>query len=801
MESHAVEEGPLAEVSPEGIIEVAVAPAANQSLTISVFANARDRSPKVWSGSFERLYDEQFRTHEQRQSKDGPAWSPATFAAGSTRGNKNVEAICALVADVDDGAGMEEMHRRLEGVAYIIHTSFSHTPDHPKYRIIVPLIEHISAAQHATIWPRFNELLGGHLDPATRDPARIYYLPAHPPGAEGHLSELHPGRRLAITDLPAGSVPDQRSETLYSRAPARRESRASLPTRQDEASPLPDGIFSKEGIEQMYRRCPFIAYVTNPAVQASVEEPAWRAMLSNHAPFKEGDERAHEGSRHHPDYTAEETQEKLIEVFTILEGPITCRHIRTLGLNKCPPKHNCLAPFGYAHHPADLGEWVDFRYTAPLPPIVQGHEFLRRTVESPTVCVNNEFLVYREGYYRPIAEAQLREALLDQTGPSVQSKRLAEVEGSLRTLAAAQPEDFSANRHLICCTNGTLNVQTLELLPHSPGHMLRTGLKVPYDPGAQCPHFLSFLHDVFRDDEDRDERIAFLQQWFGYLLVPTARLQLMLWLVGAGANGKSILLEIMRQLVGVENCSTVMLDRLASGAVRAELDGKALNISSDLPRNTAINDGYMKACVAGDPIDGERKFKAPFTFRPTLKFVASMNNMPHTNDLSHGFFRRIVVLQFERIFAPEEQDHGLLDRLMAELPGILAWAVEGLRLLGQTWRIPIPPSSRTAVGRYAAESNPVALFAEECLEVGAEADWVNASRVFEAFQAWCRANGFQARSIVTFAREMGQLGYAKRKRSVQQWQVRLKSVTSGMDMSVWGGGGNGAAEQEPRYEF
>ena len=109
----------------------------------------------------------------------------------------------------------------------------------------------------------------------------------------------------------------------------------------------------------------------------------------------------------------------------------------------------------------------------------------------------------------------------------------------MRTLAAAQPENFSANRHLICCTNGTLNVQTLELLPHSPGHMLRTGLNVPDDPGAQCPHFLSFLHVIFRDDEDRDERIAFLQQWFGYLLMPTSRLQLMLWLVGASRPGRT----------------------------------------------------------------------------------------------------------------------------------------------------------------------------------------------------------------------------------------------------------------------
>ena len=481
---------------------------------------------------------------------------------------------------------------------------------------------------------------------------------------------------------------------------------------------------------------------------------------------------AHQGSRNHPKYTEQETNHVLGRLHEEIDGPITCGYIRSQGSSYCPAKHNCLGPGGYVTHPVDLTQWSGIRYTAGLDPLVQAYELIYRTAGTPVVCLNGQFLLYDGGHYSPIMDAELRHALMDQTGVNIKMKGLEDIEKALATITNKRPDDFERNKHLICCTNGTFDTNTLELLPHSPDHLLRSGLPIPYDPAAQCPGFLSFLHDIFRDDSDRGERLAFLQQWFGYLLIPTARLQLMLWLVGGGANGKSVLLEIMRQLVGPENCSTVMLDRLASGAVRAELDAKKLNISSDLPRNTAINDGYMKACIAGDAIDGERKFKPPFTFRPVAKFVASMNSMPNTNDLSHGFFRRIVVLQFNRRFTQAEQDQGLVSRLLEELPGILGWAVEGLGTLRQTWQLPIPPSSQAAVAHYAAESNPVGLFAEDCVE-HSETNWIDASEVYEEFQCWCRASGFSPRSIVTFAREFAQLGFQKRKRNTRQWGVHI----------------------------
>ena len=743
------------------------------TLQWSQFKNARDPNPRPRSGTMSDLYRLLFERHVERASKDGPAWSPVSYAPNATRGNKNVVAIYALVADIDDGAPIEEARHRLQGFGYILHTSYSHTPEHPKYRVIVPLAQPVAPGEHASLWPRFNEMLGGHLDPATKDPARLYYLPAHPRNAAGFCSELVDGALLHPSGLPLAPMPEYTSDIVVSDVVPDGDLPDAHPKRKDknkvEGKPP---IFSRPGITEMYARCGFIKLVTQPEVQPHINEPLWRAMLSNHAPLEGGREKAHEGSKHHPKYTKEETDTKMEEIYVRLDGPHTCQYIRGLGSPPCPPKHNCLGPHDYVRHPSDLADWAGFRYMAPLPAIIQAREFVHRLGSTPLSYVNGEFLVYGAGFYRPISDAELRQAVQDHTGPTVKVKTLDEIVKSLATLCECSPATFARNRHLICCTNGTLDINTLELIPYSPDHFLRTGLPIAYDPGATCPRFLAFLHAVFRDDADKDERIAFLQQWMGYMLSPTVRLQLMVWLVGAGANGKSVLLELMRSLVGTENCSAVMLDRLSSGAVRAELDGKTLNVSSDLPRNAAINDGYMKACVAGDAIDGERKFKAPFTFRPTVKFVASMNNMPSTNDLSHGFFRRIVVLAFTRTFSPREQDQGLLDGLLEELPGILAWAVEGLRTLQQTWQIPIPPSSRLAVARYAAESNPVKLFAEEVIRPS-EDTWLDSQELFQLFQLWCKANGFSPRSVVTFSREFGQLGFRKRKKSTQQWAVLL----------------------------
>ncbi len=110
-----------------------------------------------------------------------------------------------------------------------------------------------------------------------------------------------------------------------------------------------------------------------------------------------------------------------------------------------------------------------------------------------------------------------------------------------------------------------------------------------------------------------------------------------------------------------------------------------------------IADSYLKEIVSGDVIEAERKFRDSFSFWPTVKLVGSTNHLPRLLDLSDGFFRRPMILQFNRQFLDGERDPNLKDKLVAELPGILAWAVQGLKNLRKRGYFVIPKSSIDAL--------------------------------------------------------------------------------------------------------
>lgn len=175
---------------------------------ISRFNNARDRWPKPdplsWAGLCKLLT-----THREREQKDGPLWSPANYPLNAGRGMVNVTGLCCVVADVDSGASYEDAYCLMENWLFIAHSSYSHTPKHPKFRIILPLAEDIPNSQWGIVWPRLRLLLafgGVKIDQSCSDSSRIYYLPACPPGAE-RFAEVHQGKPLDVNELPKPPPP------------------------------------------------------------------------------------------------------------------------------------------------------------------------------------------------------------------------------------------------------------------------------------------------------------------------------------------------------------------------------------------------------------------------------------------------------------------------------------------------------------------------------------------------------------------------------------------------------------------
>jgi putative DNA primase/helicase len=156
--------------------------------------------------------------------------------------------------------------------------------------------------------------------------------------------------------------------------------------------------------------------------------------------------------------------------------------------------------------------------------------------------------------------------------------------------------------------------------------------------------------------------------------------------------------------------------------------------------------------------------------------------LPRLLDLSEGFFRRAIILTFNRQFAQHEQDANLESRLFAELPGILVWSMEGLQRLRARGRFEVPMSSVAALNTYRQEADPIGLFVEDCLD-RVENRGMRSSEIYEGYSKWCKANGYAPKNNSGFGKRLKELGLeGYRTAEGSCWKVNVKAG----NRYVWG---------------
>lgn len=760
------------------IFESAAAAQTSEPFKFCTFRSSNDTVPTRHELTIPQFV-ERFSKPSFLTTKGGPAWSPAIYPEGVNRSKSGVAAVTALVMDVDDGTPIEEFHRKLEGYAYFWHTSYSHTPEHPKYRIVVFLAAPVPVAQWGELWLRAQAWMGGHLDPATKDASRLYYLPSMPPGAQGHDHGFVQGVLLDMATLPPLPQAPVRHDVALTAASLVRTINVSSHGATEASD---DG---QPGLSEMLKRCHAMRDFSSQENQAFVSEPQWRAMISNAGRFAGGRAFAHAASQHHPDYDEGEVDARLVR-HVAESGPITCAEIQRCGYSGCP-RDGCVLPSGKATKaPAGLAAWPAYFTSKEIPHPIILRSFLDACCKAGLIFANGEFHRYRDGAWEQLDKvAEVDKKLLEFLGNAATSQFVKQLGDLLVVQQAQAGAEFTPNLNYLCLQNGTLNLTSFELERHSPTHRLRTRLNIAWQPEVLVPKWQAYLDGVFQPDPDKAEKIALLQEWLGYLLVPDASMHKMLWLVGSGANGKSVFLSIVTALVGSQNISNAMLDSFHLSYVRAELDGKLANIAGEMTADAMINDGFIKAIVAADVIEAARKYKPSFSFKPFVRLMAATNHLPKTNDVSNGFSRRTIILPFNRQFSTSEQNPNLVKELEEELPGILAWAVEGLRRLRARKGFTIPPSSETALAAYMADANPVRLFADECLVQAPNGRGLRSGQLYPLFSQWCRKFGYQPRNNSTFGKALKELGFEQKKvNGNMHWKVAVTS--EGRELAAFG---------------
>jgi putative DNA primase/helicase len=350
-----------------------------------------------------------------------------------------------------------------------------------------------------------------------------------------------------------------------------------------------------------------------------------------------------------------------------------------------------------------------------------------------------QYYFYNNGVYSPRTDKDAKAAVRSYLMKSeVTLNQINDVEGQWQLEIRKPINEINPNPFVINCTNGLYNVLDDSFKPHYPEYSSTVQIKAKYDPEAKCPRFMEFMHSSLEKPE-----ILLLQEIFGYFLVPITKAQKSFLLCGEPNVGKSTILRVLQDLLlGAENVSNIALQKLSDRFQPAELFGKLANIFADLADKSIDDAGMFKAVTGEDYITGERKHKDPFSFKPYARFLYSCNDIPRNyGDRSEAFYRRLIIIRFEKPVPPDKKDINLMEKLRQESDGILAWAIEGLkRLIANNYQFSETKLTIAETQKYKMQNNNVLAFVEEncVIEDGA----VSYRReMFHAYKEFCAEGG------------------------------------------------------------
>ena len=305
--------------------------------------------------------------------------------------------------------------------------------------------------------------------------------------------------------------------------------------------------------------------------------------------------------------------------------------------------------------------------------------------------------------------------------------------------------EWNADQGAINVLNGELhwNSQTWVLKDHDRDHYRTTQIPHVYDPDAQCPRFKQFLKEIFQGDDDGDDKAQALLQMIGYTLLSHARFERFAMLVGSGANGKSVVLEVIKALVGNDNVVAVQPSKFDSTFQRAHLHMKLANLVTEIAEGAVIADAELKSITSGELTTAEHKNKDPFDFCPFATCWFGTNHMPHTRDFSEAIFRRAMIIPFNNTFKEgKNADPDLKNKLMDELSGILNLALDAVGNVIKTKKFTEPESCLKAKNEWRLEADQVAQFTEDKCTLSPSSK-IESGALYEAYKLWADDNGIR----------------------------------------------------------
>lgn len=269
-------------------------------------------------------------------------------------------------------------------------------------------------------------------------------------------------------------------------------------------------------------------------------------------------------------------------------------------------------------------------------------------------------------------------------------------------------------------------------------------LNVKYNPTAPQPtKWLEFLHDLLYDED-----IKSLQEFLGYCLIPTTKSQVMMFIIGNGGEGKSVIGEVLQELYK-QNMLTGKLGQIQSNRFfTANLESKLLFVDDDLDLEALPDTGKLKEVVTNPYHTIERKGVQGYETELCARLLCFGNGALNSlYDKTDGFYRRQIILKTKTRDKTLKKDNPMLrDEIVTEeLQGIFNWMFEGLqRLIANNFHIYVSEMAKQNLKEAQEDNFNFITFLNDRSECEYRFDCeATTKEIFDEYEAWCHRNAYE----------------------------------------------------------
>ena len=665
-------------------------------------------------------------------------------ASGCLRHADNIETIRGLACDHDAGTlSIKSANETLQlfGIRAVLHTTASSTPDKPRWHAFFPLSRPHAPHERRALIACVNDLLGGVLAPESFTLGQAYYF--------GRVA----GVPYTALESVGGCV-DTVLEPVQTRALAIVESDMILPALTDIQLADLKGVLrhlSDHGQADYYPGWSSVGMALKSAARNG-REPELRDLWLE---FSRG------SSRFKDDATALAKWGKLLGTARGI-GAIF-KKAKELGMAN-PATARSVAP-----------AMSDMLISRKLADMLAGGFLYEHG--------GRGWLIYDVGVWRACTKGEEVEAakqlgsmiLKDFIGADDAKRAMAlairamSATGIAAALKLAQsdhrlavrPDAFDTDPDFFNCANGVIHLPTGMLRPHDPA--LRMSRQCPYDYAPQVSRrWFQFLDEISMNDP---EWIDYLHRVCGYVLSGLVKEEVLIFMLGFGANGKSVLANVLNRIMGSYAVSLPSAFLMQSSSRNGEaatpalamLQGARLALANEVESGAKLSAQTVKVACSTEPIAARHIYGNVFSYLPTHKLVVRGNHKPIITDDDDGIWRRIHLLPFDRRFGPDEKDMQLEARLMSEGSAILYWMVQGSiqyfkRGLVRTGRI------AHAAATYRKESDLMGQWISEEVETAPQFDCVQGG-AYANYRIWCVNQGLRPMCKKQFTDKLKERGF------------------------------------------